>query len=737
MSNESSNTNSMELVRRSAASLQPVPIDVSGIPAGLFQAAPAGQDGRSSHYLWLLRRHWWKCALIGAASVAAAAVISARITPLYESTATVDVDRQVPAGIIGQDSVRPGGNDADQFLATQVRVIQSDSVLRPVAMRYNLAGPRDESLRGAPGQVPRQDTPVVLKNLRVTRPPNTYLLAITYTSPDPQLSANVANGISNAYIEHVHDIQYKSSAGVASFMEKHLEGIKAKMEQSQAALAQFERDLNIINPEEKTSILSARLIQLNAEYTNAEADRVRKEASFRAVKSGSLEAAQVSSQGDALKQLSEKLDEAQQKFTQVDSHFGSNHPEYKKAAAQVAELQREIQRKRSSIAQRVEVEYNQAVAREEMLQGVVATTKAEFDRLNASSFQYQGLKREAEADRKLYDELTRRIKEAGINAGFQSSAIRIADEARPAFAPVYPNKPLNLALAFLFSTFLAALAFVASDTLNSSVRDPESLAYSLKTEVIGAVPLACHPRLKSFSAERTAGKGRVPARIDIGRVAYDAAIRSLRNSILFGGGGPRLQCLMVASPAAAEGKSTIAMNLAIANAQHGYRTLLIDCDLRRPTIHRQAGAAAQRGIPDVLRGESDWRDVLVASDAGPKLDLLLGASAEAGEAEMVGEGLAKILAEARESYDLVIVDSPPMLGFPEPLQMATLVDGVLMVAQAGQTRRRALTSALGTLARLNVRVVGIALNGVSPATVDDYSHYNPYHAYLKYYRTRA
>src|SRR5947207_11698048 len=132
-------------------------------------------------------------------------------------------------------------------------------------------------------------------------------------------------------------------------MERQLEELKAKMERSSGALAQFERELNVISPEQKTSILSARLLQLNTEYTNAQADRVRKESAFKSVSSGSLESAQVSTQGESLKKLSEQLDTQEQKFVEVKSHFGPNHPEYRKAALGIAELQRQLQQARDNI----------------------------------------------------------------------------------------------------------------------------------------------------------------------------------------------------------------------------------------------------------------------------------------------------------------------------------------------------------------------------------------------------
>ena len=138
-----------------------------------------------------------------------------------------------------------------------------------------------------------------LKRLKVTRPPNTYLLLISYRSPDPVLAANVANAIANSYLAHTYEIRIRSSASLSTFMEKQIDELKAKMEKSGMALAQFEKDLDVINPEEKTNILSARLLQLNTEYTTAQADRVSKEAAWNAMKSGSLEAAQVSSQGSS------------------------------------------------------------------------------------------------------------------------------------------------------------------------------------------------------------------------------------------------------------------------------------------------------------------------------------------------------------------------------------------------------------------------------------------------------
>src|SRR5229473_1185894 len=302
-----------------------------------------------SHYLWIVKRHRWKILAFVATCVIATLIVSFRLTPIYESTAVIDIDRRMPTGILGQEATQSATNDADQFLATQIKLIQADSVLRPVAQKYKLRElENDDWDTSKIKNAEAEDTPVILKKLKVTRPPNTYILLISYQSPDKRLAADVANGIAQSYLEHTYTIRYRASAGLSQFMEKQLDELRAKMERSSAALAQCERELNVINPEEKTNIVSARLLQLNAEYTAAEGDRVRKEAAYSSIQSGSMEAAQVSSQGEALKKLTENLNEAQQKFAAAREHYGANHPEFKRAQTAVGEIERQLQSTKDS-----------------------------------------------------------------------------------------------------------------------------------------------------------------------------------------------------------------------------------------------------------------------------------------------------------------------------------------------------------------------------------------------------
>jgi capsular exopolysaccharide synthesis family protein len=678
-----------------------------------------------SHYAWILGREWWKILLFVCTMTGAAFVVSSRITPIYESTATIDIDRQTPSGVVGQDSNRSMNNDTEQFLATQIKLVQSDAVVRPVAEKYHLL---EKEKQPGGSSSDGQDEPTTLKNLKVTRPINTFLLLIAYQSPDRHLAADVANGIAQSYLAHSYDVRYRSASSLTSFMEKQTDGLRAKMERSSAALLKFERELNVISPEEKTNIVVARLLQLNTELTNAEADRVRKEATQLSVSSGDLQAVPASQLGEPLHKLTERINELQEKFSEVRSHYGTAHPDYKKIEAQLAEMQRLYEETRQNIVERAKIGYDEAVQRETILKKSVQEAKDEFDSLNVHSFQYQALKREAEGDKNLYEELLRKIREAGINANFQNNSIRIADEARPSRKVVFPRTGINMLLAFLFSLLVAVAAAIIRDTLDNTIRDPEAAARTMNTHVLGSLPV-----VKTWQghlpAEEAGQLVSVSGAIGNSSNSYNEAIRTVRSSILLSGDDPRLRSLLVTSASPGEGKSTIASQLAATHALQGQRTLLIDGDLRRPRIHRRLGISSGIGLSSVLLREASWREALSTVEGLPALDVLPAGPPLRRATDLIGRGLAEIIDQAVLDYDLVIVDGPPMLGFAEPLQMATIVDSVVVVVRAGQTSRKMVATVLNTLTRLRAHVTGLVLNQVHREMSQSYEYYKSYGKY--------
>ena len=707
-------------------------------PAFTYAEPEAEEQGLPlSHYLWILKRRRWEILAFVLTAVLATVVVSSRLTPIYESTATIDIDREIPANVVGQDSnMQPSNYDADQFLATQIKLIQSDSVLRPVVQRLKLEAPAKANPRDS--QIPTtraEDAPVVLRSLKVARPANTYLLLISYRSPDPQLAAEAANQIADSYKRHSYDIRYAAAQDQSKYLEKQLDALKAQMERSSLKLAQFEKDLKVIDPEQKTNIITTRLVQLSTELTNAQTDRFRKEAAFHAVKSGSLEAAEASTQGDQLRKLADNLGEAQQNFEAVKLHQGAAHPVYIKAAAAVAELGGQLDALKDNIVQRVGTEYQQALEREAQLGKALEESKDESDKLNASSFEYKAVKQEADSDKTLYDEMWRKIQEAEINASFQNSSIRLADPARAGFKPVFPNTPLNAVLALLFSSMLAVGGAVLVDVLDNTISDPEQIQRGMKTDVLGSLPVvkAWRGRLTGPVRGKDGKSGRT------GRTeqasSFDEAIRTLRDSILLSDPIRRPHTLLVTSAVPREGKTTTSTRLAVAHSLQMRKTLLIDADLRRPGVHDRFGLKNEIGLSSVVHGKSEWRQAVQRVEDYPDLAILPAGPASRRAADRVGAVLEKILEEARQEYDLVIVDSPPLLGFAEPLQMAAIVDGVVVVTLAGQTSRTAVASVLSNLKRLKANVIGVALNEVREDMSDRYYYYGYYGKYYsKYYK---
>jgi succinoglycan biosynthesis transport protein ExoP len=691
---------------------------------GMYSSVPPRTPG--SYYVAVIRRYGWRM-LAGIVLVMAATFgVSRLIVPTFEATATVDLDLRMPAGLLGSESRQVSSLDGDQFMATQIKLIQSDSVLRAVAHKYRLLEleKQDRAAVELPLAV-LQNSPVTLRNLRVNRPPNTFLIQISYRSPDRDLSSSVANEIANSYIRHTYDLRFQSAEGVSAFMARQLEQLKARMERSSDRLAAFERDLNVADPEQKTAILSSRLIQLNNEYAGAEADRLRKEAAFDSVKGGSLEAAEVSTQGEALKQLNERLSQAREKFASVKAQFGRNFPEYKRASQEVDELQSQVDDARGSISKRVEIEYRQAANREAKLSTEVAGLKKEFDALNARTFEYQTVKRDADADKKLYDELDQKIKEASINSGFQNSSVRLADPARPPLKPISPNARLNLLIAFGFSLCGALIAAVAADRRDATVKDPDTAPDEFLARVAGTLPHVAHTASLAPFLNRVVGPA-VPVSQD--RLIFDEAVQALLSMILLSPENDNLRSLAVTSSLPGDGKTVIACHLAAANARQKRRTLLIDFDLRRPMVDRFMGLQSVKGMESVLQGEASWRDG--RRTEMPFLDILSIGHMDSELAMLSNSKISGIVAEAGQEYGLVIVDSPPILGFSTPLEIAACVDAVLVVAVSGETDSRLFRHCIDRLRQVGADNLSLVLNKVTTAG----SAYGYYGKYLKHYR---
>jgi succinoglycan biosynthesis transport protein ExoP len=289
-------------------------------------------------------------------------------------------------------------------------------------------------------------------------------------------------------------------------------------------------------------------------------------------------------------------------------------------------------------------------------------------------------------------------------------------------------------LAFLVSVLLAIGAALVSDMVDNTIRDPEQAARALNTTVIGTLPAVRNWKAGPAKIAAPKNETAVVRLKDINEQAatgFYEAIRTLRNSILLTDFDRRIRSILVTSATPQEGKSTTAAHLAAAHASQGQKTLLIDGDLRRPSLGKRFGIQNTKGLSNVLLGEIPWRDAVIVAEAHDELSILPAGPSSRRASDLIGRGLLEMLEEACREYDLVVLDAPPLPGFAEPLQMATAVDGVIVVTRAGQTSRKAVGGVIDTLKRLRANVIGLVINEVHKDHSESYHYYSSYH---KYYR---
>jgi len=308
---------------------------------------------------------------------------------------------------------------------------------------------------------------------------------------------------------------------------------------------------------------------------------------------------------------------------------------------------------------------------------------------------------------------------------------------------VFPDIRLNLLMAFLASTLLAIGAVILLDTLDTTLRDPREVSRFLGVDVIGTMPVdRLAAQLPKPVAQEQADAILTKVIPSPNRNGYykttsdfEEAVRTIRNTILLSDFEGRLRSIALTSAAPSEGKTTIAAHLAIANAARGKKTLLVDGDLRRPSIHTKFGFTPRVGLSNVLTGELHWQDIVLPVDGKPNLSVLPAGPGSHRAADLIGPRLSSLLDEFAKEYDLVILDSPPLLGFAECLQMATAADGVLIISRAGETKRRAVAEVISVLQRLRANIVGVVLNQVSQNTSSDGYSYYGYYRYGHYQKS--
>jgi len=447
-----------------------------------------------------------------------------------------------------------------------------------------------------------------------------------------------------------------------------------------------------------------------------------------------------------LQELTLRLSDLEAQRAQLAATFSPDYPRVKQLQNEIDEAQQTLDSERARGAAHIEDDYFAAVRREVLLQAAFASAQRDANAIAERSVQYNILKREVDTNRQLYEGLLDRLKQAGIASGLKESNIRIVDVAVPPKKPAVPRTALNLSLGLLVGLGLGIGAAFLQEHFDNSLKTTEDVERVMQLPALALIPSVESLNGHRGSADRASddvhaaaagsllrgSNGRLlPAhwyRIDDLAPQHSAlveAFRSLRTSVLLSAAGQPPRSLLVSSAQPGEGKTTVSANLAISLAQLGQRVLLIDGDLRRPSVHRAFRIQDSLGVVSYLTGQQDWRAAVEKMPLAG-LDLLVCGPVPPNPAELLSSGrMQTLVQEALEEYKFVVLDSPPLLNVSDSRILATLVEGVVLVVKGGETPRELAQRAHAYISDVGARVIGAVLNNIDLHR-DEYSYYQAY-----------
>ena len=733
----------------------PVPVQLRNLAA--IHPATASHDSVLREYLRVLIKRVWVVGGTLALVFGATLIATLRSTPIYDALGSISISRPDPMLENLRDTSNSGAEYYDPTdLDTEVRILRSDLLALQVIKQLNLDRMPEFGGHGQGSPSALELTTDALEpdsaranmllgafkgNLRVVLEPNTRIIDIHYSSPNKELAARIVNTLANTYIEQNFKTRFESTMQASDWLSRQLVDLQMKVETSEEKLVKYQKDHQILGIDEKQNITTAKLDELNKELTSAESERMQKEAVYRLAEAGDTESASAVTVGAAWQgkttetssPLLDKLEETKAdlkiQIAQVGTQFGPAYPKVAQMNNQLQEIDAQIQSEMKKVGGRLRGDYQASLQRENMLRAALEEQKQEDNKLNESAIEYSLLKRDFETNRTLYEGLLQKLKEAGVTAGLRSNNIREVDIARTPAAPSEPNIPRNLGFGFVLGlTSGIGLAFLL-EGIDNTVRTPEQAQEISGLPSLGMIPLG--PKSSAETNSKAGGLAVASSKEAIELITQSRPLsqmaesyRALRTSLLLTSVGAPPKTILITSALPREGKSTTSINTAIVLAQKGTRVLLIDADLRRPSIHKTLNMGPRVGLSNVLTGGATLQQAVVRSPLLPNLFILPAGTPPPNPSELLASApMFDLLAEVREQYDHVVVDTPPTLSVTDAVVLSTRADAVVLVIRCAQTTKPALRRARDILGQVNARVAGVLMNAVNLDSPDYYYYY--------------
>ncbi len=691
------------------------------------------------HYWEGIRRYKFVILAFVAMGAIGGLILSFLQTPMYRAHTSLEVE-DLNENFQNLKDSDPTAQipSAESYFQSQVKILQSREMIELVIDKLNLmerTAPHKHFWSGwihrnaaepNPALQREQAVDGIQKNLTVQAWGESRTAEIYYDSPDPKLASDVANTLVQTFIDESREIRWNSTQNTAEWLTGHLKELQKSLDGSEAKLQEFARSTGIMLSSDKQdvaghNISEDKLKQIQDELSRAQADRTQKEADYETIKNMPVESLSPTLNNPTLQNYLAKMGDLKSQLANLSATYTPEHYKVLQVQAQIADLQKSIDAERAGILRHNQEDFQSAKRREDMLATAYTDQAKTVSDMAGKTIQYQNLQHEVDTNRELYDALLLRIKQAGLAAAMRSSNVVVVDQAKPPVLPYRPNFPMNTALGLVTGLFVGVGFVLMRDRFNQNIESPGLSQAYLRTPELGVIPAA---RLASRRFAWLPASTRVPLQLKGSEQngaskehatlaeAYRATLTSILLPTLHGE-GPRV--LVLTSPDAGAGKTTVTSNLGMATAEIGRRVLLIDADLRRPRLHRLFEIPNSFGLTDILRITTPLEDIpvnqLVRQTKIPGLFLVpSGPTTDGLTSLLYSPRLTEFLQRVAKEFDLVLIDAPPMLHFADARVLGRHSDGVILVLRSGQTKRDAAMLARQRFDEDGTSVLGTILN---------------------------
>jgi polysaccharide biosynthesis transport protein len=698
-------------------------------------------------YLLILRKHRWLILSFMLAVVTIVAIGTFRMQAVYVAVSRIEIDRE-NSNILpfqGSDSY-DYVMDLENYIETQSKILTSETLALQTIRNSGLAARPEFSSPGGPseavasGSLANQKRPPelgeFLGSLSVKRVPNSRLMDVSFESTDPVLAARIVNAHIATFIEQNFRSRYEATTRASTWLADQLDELRIKVQNSEDARIAYERQNQIWTLDDKQNITTQRLSDINKELTEAQSERMRREALYEFARSGNLDAVPQVQSNAILADLMKKRGELTSQHSDALDQYGPNFPKVQRLQTQIKDLNATIEKEKQNIVNGLESDYHEARQRETLLMQALDQRKIEANQMAEKLVEYNILKREAEANKTLYEGLMTKLKETAISAGLRSSNISVVDPAMIPATPARPAKTRNVALAFLVGLVGGVgLAFLR-EYMDNTVKTPDDIETLAHLPSLAVVPRFAdsngsskrHGLLHGLSTNGHEKRIELVAQ-HLPKSQMSEAFRALRTSILLSQADHPPQVILVTSALPREGKTTVAANLAVTLAQLGDSTVVVDADLRKPGVGRllNLGSGNYAGLSSYLAGVSSLDLVTVPHPAIPNLAAILTGPLPPNPADLLcSRKLTEAIAELRTRFKFIVIDSPPIMAATDAVVLSVQVDGVLLVVRSGESPKEAFARTRDLLNSVKCQILGVVLNAVDSSAPDYYYSYRYY-----------